>query len=44
LNETKSAGLTVIVPPPDAGKGMVTSKESSRSPDSFIPIASILVP
>ncbi len=44
LNETKSAGLTVIVVPPGAGKLTVTSKESSRSPERSRPIASILVP
>jgi hypothetical protein len=44
LNETKSAGLTVIVPNPDFGTITVTSNESSRFPEPSIPIASILVP
>jgi hypothetical protein len=46
LNETKSAGLTVSLPPPfpNLGTLMVTSKESSRFPEPSIPRASILVP
>ena len=44
LNETKSAGLTVMLPPPDFGTTIVTSNESSRSPEVSIPSASMREP